>query len=81
VWCNVEGRTWIHNPTHGIIANNTVANSSSSMILFAGYLSVYGHPPTMVTASPHGGSRPLFRGVHTAGEYGEGPLFAAWMAS
>jgi hypothetical protein len=42
---------------------------------------MYGHSTSMVAASPHGGPRPIFGGVHAPGGYGEIPVFGAWMTA
>jgi hypothetical protein len=42
---------------------------------------MYGHSPTMVIDSPHGGPRSIFGGVYVPGGYDEIPLLGAWMAA
>jgi hypothetical protein len=42
---------------------------------------MHGHSTSMVAASPHGGPRYIFRGVHAPGGYGAIPVFAAQMAA
>jgi hypothetical protein len=42
---------------------------------------MYEHSLIIVTATPLGGPRPLFGGVHAPEGYGEGPFRVSWMAA
>nr|XP_051177523.1 uncharacterized protein LOC127292205 [Lolium perenne] len=47
----------------------------------SGNLPVYGLAPFMVVASAIGGPRPLYGGVYTVGEFGQGVYYPTWVAA
>jgi hypothetical protein len=48
---------------------------------FAGCVPYYGFPPFMVATQTFEELRPLYGGVYTVGEYGQGVYFPTWVAA